>query len=141
MAIGIGGARNEPLDGAHVSRAIREDPEAAEFFLAFALTTVVRLREKLISQLFDSSEKRLARALLGLARTGKLQDQSGQDEKIIRNIDQEVLAQMIGTTRSRVNHFMNKFRRLGFIDYDAGVIVVRGDLMHLILAANADGSV
>jgi CRP-like cAMP-binding protein len=118
------------LERANVVRAIREDPAVAEFFLAFALTSVARLRENLISQLFDSSERRLARVLLALAGCG-----SGCREDrhcVIRNVDQEALAQMIGTTRSRVNHFMNKFRDFGWIDYDSSVIRVRASLLDAV---------
>ena len=85
---------------------------------------MVDLRENLISQLFDSSEQRLARALLMLANNGR----NGGPNSVIRNVDQEGLAQMIGTTRSRVNQFMNKFRRLRYIDYDGDVIVVHRSL-------------
>jgi len=109
------------LERANVIRACREDPSVAEFFLVFALKTVVRLRLNLISQLFDSSEQRLARILLVLANHGK----DGQRDNVIRNVDQEALAHMIGTTRSRVNHFMNKFRNLGYIDYDDTIVVNR----------------
>ncbi len=108
------------LERASIVRAVRKDPSFAELLIVVALRKVVRLRESLISQLFDSSEKRLARALLLLANYGR---RNGAAD-VIRNIDQEALAQMIGTTRSRVNHFMNKFRKLRYIDYDGNVIVV-----------------
>jgi CRP/FNR family cyclic AMP-dependent transcriptional regulator len=105
------------IERASALRAIQENAAIAGFFLAFALQRVVRLRENLISQLFDSSEKRLARTLLVLAD----QNRNGGPYNVIRNIDQEGLAQMIGTTRSRVNHFMNKFRRLHYVDYGGAV--------------------
>lgn len=108
------------IERASALRAIRENTAIAGFFLAFALQRVVGLRENLISQLFDSSEKRLARTLLVLANHGG----DGRRNDVIRNVDQEGLAHMIGTTRSRVNHFMNKFRKLHFIDYDGDTIVV-----------------
>ena len=117
------------LERASIIRAVREDPAIAELFVVFALKQVVELRENLISQLFDSSERRLARALVLLAnhsRGGGMTD--GRINNVIRNIDQEALAQLIGTTRSRVNHFMNKFRKLGYIDYEGSVIHVRSSL-------------
>lgn len=110
-----------------VVHAIRSDPAIAEFFLSFLLTSNIKLRESLISQLFDSSERRLAWALLRLANYGK------EPASPIRNVDQEALAHMIGTTRSRVNHFMNKFRRLHYIDYDGRAIVVSDALQEFAL--------
>lgn len=124
------------LERFNVVRAVREDPAVAEFFLVFALSSSARLRRDLISQLFDSSEKRLARVLLVLAR-----DRDDlKPGKIIRNVDQEALAQMIGTTRPRVNHFMNKFRRLGCIDYDGGVIVVYSAALSSLLRDHSSDS-
>lgn len=117
------------LERANIVRAIRENPAIAEYFIVFALQRVVQLRENLISQLFDSSEKRLARALLVLANYGR----GGGTDNVIRKVDQEGLAQMIGSTRSRVNHFMNKFRRLGYIDYQGGVIFVHSSLANVAL--------
>ena len=107
------------LERANVICAFRENPATAELFVVFTLTSVVRLRESLISQLFDSSEQRLARVLLVLANYGK----EGRRENVIRNVDQEALAHMLGTTRSRVNYFMNKFRKLGYIDYNGSIVV------------------
>jgi CRP-like cAMP-binding protein len=112
------------LERANILGAIRQDPGISHFFLAFALASAGRLRENLISQLFESSEQRLARTLLGLASHSG----AGGTISVIRNIDQEGLAQMIGTTRSRVNHFMNKFRKLGYIQYDGRVIFVHSSL-------------
>jgi CRP/FNR family transcriptional regulator, cyclic AMP receptor protein len=120
------------LERANVVRAVREDPAVAEFFLVFAIASAARLRRDLISQLFDSSEKRLARILLLLARDRE----DGGPGEIIRNVDQEALAQMIGTTRPRVNHFMNKFRRLGCIDYEGGVIVIHSAGLSALLRDN-----
>lgn len=116
------------LERASVIRATRENAEITACFLTFALRRVVDLRQNLISQLFDTSEKRLARALLQLAGHPR-----ESEPKIIHNIDQEDLAQMIGTTRSRVNHFMNKFRRLRYVDYDGRVIVVYRALSNVAL--------
>jgi len=116
------------LERANVLRAVREDAAIAEFFLVHALRSGVQLRDNLISQLLDSSEKRLARTLLLLANYGK----KGSEATVIRNVDQEALAQMIGTTRSRVNYFMNKFRKLGYIEYN-GSIAVRPALAEEVL--------
>jgi CRP-like cAMP-binding protein len=117
------------LERTSVIRSIRQNPAIAEFFIALAMQQVVQLRESLISQLFDSSERRLARSLLVLANSGR----GVTADRFIRNIDQESLAQMIGSTRSHVNHFMNKFRRLGYIDYEGGVIVVHRSLAKIAL--------
>jgi CRP/FNR family transcriptional regulator, cyclic AMP receptor protein len=119
------------LERANVIRAIHEDPVVAEFFLVFALTSAARLHENLISQLFDGCERRLARVLLALTHRGKVFPDAR--DCVIRNVDQEALAQMIGTTRSRVNHFMNKFRDLGWIDYDNNIIRVRPSLLDAML--------
>ncbi len=121
------------LERASVLRGIRQNPLIAEYFVALVLQKAIELRENLISQLFDTSERRLARALLVLANHGRGEAKNGGDAKnnVIMNIDQEGLAQMIGTTRSRVNHFMNKFRRLGHIDYDGGVIFVHSSLANI----------
>jgi len=121
------------LERSSVIRALREDAAVAEYFVAFALSSVVRLRHSLISQLFDSSEQRLARVLCDLAR----HDKDGRSLKTIRNLDQEKLAQMIGTTRSRVNQFMNKFRRLGYIEYDSGGIRVHTAALEATLRDDA----
>jgi CRP/FNR family cyclic AMP-dependent transcriptional regulator len=124
------------IERASALRAIGENPAIAGFFIAFALQRVVDLRANLISQLFDSSEQRLARTLMALANQSR--DGDGESSKIVRNVDQEGLAQMIGTTRSRVNHFMNKFRRLHYVDYDNGVIVVHPSL-HVALGEGRFG--
>ena len=92
------------------------------------LTRTIRIEEDLIDQLFNSSEKRLARALLLLANFGK----EGKPETVIPKVSQEVLAEMIGTTRSRVSFFMNKFRRLGFIEYN-GTLEVHSSLVSVVL--------
>ena len=95
---------------------LHREPEFAELFTAYLLSRNVRIEEDLVDQLFNSSEKRLARALLLLAHFGK----EGKPETVIAKISQETLAEMVGTTRSRVSFFMNKFRKLGFIDYKGG---------------------
>ena len=96
--------------------------------MLYMLTRTIRIEEDLIDQLFNSSEKRLARALLLLANFGK----EGKPEPVIPKISQEVLADMIGTTRSRVSFFMNKFRRLGFIEYN-GTLEVHSSLLNVVL--------
>jgi CRP/FNR family cyclic AMP-dependent transcriptional regulator len=100
-------------------RLLHTDPKFSELFTAFLLSRNIRYEEDLVDQLFNSSEKRLARILLLLAHFGK----DGKREPVIPRISQETLAGMVGTTRSRVSHFMNKFRRLGFIDYNGGLLV------------------
>jgi len=98
-------------------RVLHEEHAFSDRFIAYMLGRNIRIEEDLVDQLFNSSEKRLARTLLLLARYGK-QD---KPEKIVPKISQETLAEMIGTTRSRVNFFMNKFRKLGFIEYNGGM--------------------
>src|SRR6202022_3556187 len=97
---------------AAILATIHDEPRFSELFMAYLLTRNGRIEEDLIDQLFNSSERRLARLLLLLANFGK----EGSPQPISPNISQETLADMIGTTRSRVNHFMNKFRKLGLID-------------------------
>jgi CRP/FNR family transcriptional regulator, cyclic AMP receptor protein len=108
--------------------AIHEDPKFSELFMAYLLARNSRIEEDLIDQLFNSSERRLARLLLLLANFGK----EGSSQPISPNISQEMLAEMIGTTRSRVSHFMNKFRTLGLIDYN-GHIEVHNSLLNAVL--------
>jgi CRP/FNR family cyclic AMP-dependent transcriptional regulator len=104
------------IDKAVMLRLLKEQPRFAEAFMSYLLKHSVRVQEDLVDQLFNSSEKRLARALLLLAHFGK----EGKPETVIPKISQETLAEMVGTTRSRVSFFMNKFRKLGFIDYKGG---------------------
>lgn len=104
------------IDKSVMLRLLQEEPRFAEAFLSYVLVHSIRVQEDLVDQLFNSSEKRLARALLLLAHFGK----EGKPETVIAKISQETLADMIGTTRSRVSFFMNKFRKLGFIDYKGG---------------------
>ena len=108
---------------------IRDEPAFSEMFVSRVLTRNARVEEDLVDQLFNSTEKRLARVLLLLANFGK----EGRPEPILAKISQEVLAEMIGTTRSRVSHFMNKFRKLGFIDYN-GYLEVHNSLLSVLLA-------
>jgi CRP/FNR family cyclic AMP-dependent transcriptional regulator len=107
---------------------LHSEPKFSEMFMAYLLTRNSRIEEDLIDQLFNSSEKRLARMLLLLANFGK----EGSPQLINPNISQETLAEMIGTTRSRVSYFMNKFRKLGFISYN-GKIEVHNSLLNAVL--------
>jgi len=109
-------------------RMLHEEPEFAEVFTAYLLSRNVRIEEDLVDQLFNSSEKRLARILLLLAQVGK----QAKPEAVIPAVSQETLAAMVGTTRSRVNYFMNRFRRLGFIEYNGG-LHVHGGLLTVVL--------
>jgi CRP/FNR family cyclic AMP-dependent transcriptional regulator len=108
--------------------ALRDEPQFSKMFMTYLLTRNSRIEEDLIDQLFNSSERRLARLLLLLANFGK----DGSPQPISPSISQETLAEMIGTTRSRVNHFMNKFRKLGLIDYN-GSIEVHNSLLDAVL--------
>lgn len=109
-------------------RALHDEPAFSEFFIAHLLSRNLRIEEDLVDQLFNSSEKRLARVLLLLANFGK----EGKPETVIPNITQETLAEMIGTTRSRVSFFMNKFRKLGFVQYN-GKLQVHSSLLNVVL--------
>jgi CRP/FNR family cyclic AMP-dependent transcriptional regulator len=107
---------------------LHNEPTFTELFLAYILARNIRIQEDLVDHLFNSSEKRLARVLLLMAHFGK----EGKPEAIIPKVSQEVLAEMIGTTRSRVSFFMNKFRKLGFLDYNGGVHV-HSSLLNIVL--------
>jgi CRP/FNR family cyclic AMP-dependent transcriptional regulator len=111
-----------------IIRTIHDEPAFSELFIAHILARSARIQEDLIDQLFNSSEKRLARTLLLLANFGKEET----PESVIPNISQETLVEMIGTTRARVNQFMNKFRRLGFINYN-GRLEIRSSLLNVLL--------
>jgi CRP/FNR family cyclic AMP-dependent transcriptional regulator len=111
-----------------IQRLLQDEPAFSQMFVSHILTRKDRVEEDLVDQLFNSTEKRLARLLLLLANFGK----EGRPEPIIAKISQEVLAEMIGTTRSRVSHFMNKFRELGFIDYN-GHLEVHSSLLSVVL--------
>jgi CRP/FNR family cyclic AMP-dependent transcriptional regulator len=115
-----------------ITRVIHEEPTFAELFIAHLLARNSRVEEDLVDQLFNSSEKRLARTLLLLANFGK----EGRPEPIIAKVSQETLAEMIGTTRSRVSFFMNKFRKLGLIDYN-GSIEIHSSLLNVVLRDQA----
>ncbi len=105
-----------------VERLLHEHHDFSELFVSHLLSRNIRFEADLVDQLFNSSEKRLARALLLLSHFGK----EGKTESVLPRVNQETLAQMIGTTRSRVSHFMNKFKKLGFIDYSHGLKVHSG---------------
>jgi len=109
-------------------RALHEDAEFSESFTMYLLSRNIRIEEDLVDQLFNSSEKRLARILLLLANFGK----EGRPERVVPKVSQETLAEMVGTTRSRVSFFMNKFRKLGFIEYNGG-LEVHSSLLHVVL--------
>jgi CRP/FNR family transcriptional regulator, cyclic AMP receptor protein len=111
-----------------IIRVLHDEPAFSELFISHILTRTIRVEADLIDQLFNSSEKRLARALLLLANFGK----EGRPEPILAKVSQETLADMIGTTRSRVSFFMNKFRQLGFIEYN-GSLNVHSSLLNVLL--------
>jgi CRP/FNR family cyclic AMP-dependent transcriptional regulator len=117
------------VEKAEIMRVIRDEPTFSQMFMSHILTRSARIEEDLVDQLFNSTEKRLARVLLLMANFGK----EGRPEPVTTKISQETLAEMIGTTRSRVSHFMNKFRHLGFIEYN-GHIEVHSSLLSVVLA-------
>jgi len=110
-------------------QVLHDEPVFSEQFLHYLLSRNIRIEEDLVDQLFNSSEKRLARVLLLLANFGK----PSKVEPVMTKMSQEMLAEIIGTTRARVNFFMNKFRKLGFIDYDGGGLRVHSSLLHVVL--------
>jgi CRP/FNR family transcriptional regulator, cyclic AMP receptor protein len=113
-----------------LARLLHDDPAIAGVFVTHLLSRIIRYEADLVDQIFNSSEKRLARLLLLLSHFGK----ESKSETVVAGINQEHLAQMVGTTRSRINHFMNKFRKLGFIDYDNGTgLTVHRGLRSVIL--------
>ncbi len=116
------------VDKSEIQRVLQGEPEFSHMFVAHILARNARVEEDLVDQLFNSTEKRLARVLLLLANFGK----EGRTEPFLAKISQETLAEMIGTTRSRVSHFMNKFRQLGFIDYN-GHLEVHNSLVGVLL--------
>jgi CRP/FNR family transcriptional regulator, cyclic AMP receptor protein len=115
------------IEKSAMTRLIHEEPAFADRFVSHILTRNIRIEADLFDQLFNSSEKRLARTLLLLARYGK-----GHPHPTLPKISQETLAEMVGATRSRVNFFMNKFRKLGFIEYNGG-ITVHSSLLSVVL--------
>jgi CRP-like cAMP-binding protein len=116
------------IEKPEMMRVLHEQHEFSDRFIAHMLARNVRIEADLVDQLFNSSEKRLARTLLLLARYGR-QD---EPQQVLPKISQEALAEMIGTTRSRVNFFMNKFRKLGFIEYNGG-LKINGSLLSVVL--------
>lgn len=110
-------------------QALHREHALSDMFVAYLLTRNIRYEEDLVDQLFNSSEKRLARILLLLAHFGK----EGVPQAVIPKLSQETLAEMVGTTRSRVSHFMNNFRNLGFIDYDESGLQVHSSLLNIVL--------
>jgi CRP/FNR family transcriptional regulator, cyclic AMP receptor protein len=116
------------IDKKEMMSVLRVEHEFSDLFIAHMLSRNIRIEEDLVDQLFNSSEKRLARTLLLLARYGK----EDQPHGVLPNISQETLAEMVGTTRSRVNFFMNKFRKLGLITYNGG-LQVNASLLNVIL--------
>jgi len=117
------------VEKTEIQRVLHDEPAFSQMFVSHVLARNARVEEDLVDQLFNSTEKRLARLLLMLANFGK----EGKTEPILAKISQETLAEMIGTTRSRVSHFMNKFRELGFIDYN-GHLEVHNSLVGVLLA-------
>jgi CRP/FNR family cyclic AMP-dependent transcriptional regulator len=116
------------VEKAEIVRVLHDEPTFSQMFVTHILARNARVEEDLVDQLFNSTEKRLARVLLLMANFGK----DGRPEPIIAKISQETLAEMIGTTRSRVSHFMNKFRQLGFISYN-GHLEVHSSLLGVVL--------
>jgi CRP/FNR family cyclic AMP-dependent transcriptional regulator len=119
------------LDKATVVRVLHDEPKFSEMFLTYILARNARVEGDLVDQLFNSSEKRLARLLLLMANFGK----EGRPEPVIAKVSQETLAEMVGTTRSRVSFFMNKFRKLGFIEYN-GELKIHNSLLNMVLHDN-----
>ena len=116
------------IDKGAMIRLLHEEPMFAELFMSYLLAHTIRIQEDLVDQLFNSSEKRLARALLIMAHFGK----EGKQEQVIPQISQEALAGMIGTTRSRVSFFMNRFKKMGLIHYNSG-LHVHSSLLNIVL--------
>jgi CRP/FNR family transcriptional regulator, cyclic AMP receptor protein len=117
------------IDKKSMVQALRREQAFSEVFVAHLLARNIRYEEDLVDQLFNSSEKRLARILLLLAHFGK----EGVPEVVVPKISQETLAEMVGTTRSRVSFFMNRFRKLGFVDYNGGGLQVHSSLLSVVL--------
>jgi CRP/FNR family transcriptional regulator, cyclic AMP receptor protein len=119
------------LEKAAMIRVLHDEPAFSEIFVSYLLSRTIRIEEDLVDQLFNSSEKRLARVLLLLAHFGK----DEKPEPVLTKISQETLAEMIGTTRSRVSFFMNKFRKMGFIEYNGGLdgLRVHSSLLNIVL--------
>ena len=116
------------IDKKEMQHVLHEQHDLSDLFITFVLTRNIRVEEDLVDQLFNSTEKRLARTLLLLARYGKQE----QPQRVLPRVSQETLAEMIGTTRTRVNLFMNKFKKLGFIKYNGG-IEINTSLLSVVL--------
>ncbi|PYT75568.1 MAG: Crp/Fnr family transcriptional regulator [Acidobacteria bacterium] len=116
------------IEKGEMLRVLQKERELSGYFISYLLSRNLRIEEDLVDQLFNSTEKRLARTLLLLARYGK----EGNPETVVPEINQETLAEMIGVTRERVNFFMNKFRKLGFIDYN-GELQIHSSLLNVVL--------
>jgi len=121
------------LEKTEVIRLLHDQPAFSELFLRYLLSRNIRIEEDLVDQLFNSSEKRLARVLLLMANFGK----EGKAEPVIPKISQETLAEIVGTTRSRVSFFMNRFRKLGFIEYNGG-LEIHSSLLNVVLHDSGD---
>jgi CRP/FNR family cyclic AMP-dependent transcriptional regulator len=127
-AVAMSGCSIMRLEKAGVIRTLQEQPSFSEVFVAHLLSRNIRIEEDLVDQLFNSSEKRLARVLLLLANFGK----EGIPQTVIPKMSQETLAGIIGTTRSRVSFFMNRFRKLGFVEYNGG-LTIHSSLLNVVL--------
>lgn len=127
-AVALTDSRLLRIEKRAMMEALHREHAFSDLFVSFLLARNARIQEDLVDQLFNSSEKRLARVLLKLAQFGK----EGTPEKVVPKISQEVLAEMVGTTRSRVSHFMNRFRELGFIEYN-GELRVHSSLLNVVL--------
>ena len=119
----------DKIDKSLMARMLHEQHDISELFVKHLLSRNIRYEADLVDQLFNSSEKRLARILLLLSHFGK----ESRAETVIPRVNQDTLAQMVGTTRSRVSHFMNRFREHGFIDYDDGGLTVHSGLLSVVL--------
>jgi CRP/FNR family transcriptional regulator, cyclic AMP receptor protein len=117
------------IDKTAMIKVLHEESTFSELFMAYLLSRNARIEADLVDQLFNSSEKRLARVLLLLAHFGK----EGKPEPVIAKISQETLAEMVGTTRSRISFFMNKFRKLGLIQYNGGGLHIHSSLLNIVL--------
>lgn len=124
------------VEKSEILRVLQDEPAFSAMFISHILARNARVEEDLVDQLFNSTEKRLARVLLLLANFGK----EGRPEPIVAKISQETLAEMIGTTRSRVSHFMNKFRQMGFIDYN-GHLEVHSSLLSVVLNEHQNSNI
>ena len=128
-AVAISDCTLDKIDKLLMQRMIHEQHEISELFVKQLLLSNIRYEADLVDQLFNSSEKRLARILLMLSHFGK----DSRAEAVVPRVNQDTLAQMVGTTRSRVSHFMNRFREHGFIDYDDGGLTVHSGLLSVVL--------